>query len=184
MLSGRVRAGRWWCAASRVWAKLATDSGGWRAINRCGQPFMVLLYPGSADEYNQSAPADNLASDGDRIAKMVASVVAAHGTAEDPEAYGQAIAELLLPDILPYRIGTPASFGFAGRNGRTLTDNFYVEGTVTGPKVNGAIKGVDYINVRADEKASAPSGGWHPTARGWGNVLVRRRPVRGPLGWP
>ncbi|GAA1307463.1 hypothetical protein Psi02_46090 [Planotetraspora silvatica] len=25
--------------------------------------------------------------------------------------------------MLPYRVGTPASFGFAGWNGRTLTDN-------------------------------------------------------------
>jgi hypothetical protein len=29
----------------------------------------------------------------------------------------------LLPDVLPYRIGTPAGFSFAGFNGRTLGDN-------------------------------------------------------------
>ena len=29
----------------------------------------------------------------------------------------------LFPDVLPYLVGTPASYGFAGRNGRTLADN-------------------------------------------------------------
>jgi hypothetical protein len=33
------------------------------------------------------------------------------------------VAERLLPDLLPYRIGTPAAFSFAGFNGRTLADN-------------------------------------------------------------
>lgn len=108
-----------------VWATtaLATDAGGWRVINRVGHPFMTLLYPGSADEHYQGEPADDLTSDSDRIAKMIASVVAANGTAEDPDAYGRTVAGLLLPDILRYEIGTPASSGFAGRNGRTLTDN-------------------------------------------------------------
>lgn len=27
------------------------------------------------------------------------------------------------PDVLPYRVGSPAVYGFAGCNGRTLTDN-------------------------------------------------------------
>jgi hypothetical protein len=49
--------------------------------------------------------------------------VAASGTAGDPEGYGQTVAGQLLPDILPYQIGTPATFGFAVRNGRTLADN-------------------------------------------------------------
>ena len=29
----------------------------------------------------------------------------------------------LFPDVLPYVIGTPATYGFAGFNGRTLADN-------------------------------------------------------------
>ncbi len=29
----------------------------------------------------------------------------------------------MLPDVLPYVVGTPAVFGFATRNGRTLADN-------------------------------------------------------------
>ena len=33
------------------------------------------------------------------------------------------MARELFPDVLPYVIGTPATFGFAVRNGRTLADN-------------------------------------------------------------
>lgn len=33
------------------------------------------------------------------------------------------MARELFPDVLPYVIGTPATFGFAVRNGRTMADN-------------------------------------------------------------
>ena len=54
---------------------------------------------------------------------IIASTVAATGTSGDPEGYGQAVARELFPDILRYVVGTPAIFGFTGRNGRTLADN-------------------------------------------------------------
>jgi hypothetical protein len=41
----------------------------------------------------------------------------------DPAGYGQTVARQLLPDLLPYEVGTPATFGFAVRNGRTMADN-------------------------------------------------------------
>ena len=50
-------------------------------------------------------------------------MVAANGTARDPRAYAETVVARLLPNLLPYTIGTPAAFGFAGWNGRTLTDN-------------------------------------------------------------
>jgi hypothetical protein len=33
------------------------------------------------------------------------------------------VAAKLFPDVLPYVIGTPATYGFAGFNGRTQADN-------------------------------------------------------------
>ena len=33
------------------------------------------------------------------------------------------MARALFPDVLPYVVGTPATYGFAGFNGRTLADN-------------------------------------------------------------
>ncbi|WP_197077523.1 hypothetical protein [Hyphomicrobium sp. 99] len=34
-----------------------------------------------------------------------------------------AVAHRFFPNILPYTVGTPAAFGFAEWNGRSLTDN-------------------------------------------------------------
>jgi len=112
-----------------VWAAtlLATDTGGWQPINRAGHPMIQPIFnPNDSEEasrYNTTAPADDLANYGERFARLVAAVVAAHGTAANHQAYGEAVAALLLPDMLPYQLGSPASYGFAGHNGRALTDN-------------------------------------------------------------
>src|SRR6202453_5192862 len=112
-----------------VWAatKLATDAGGWRQINRFGFPMMwPIFWPNDiqfTDPANTRHPSEDLAAEGSHLASHVAAVVAATGTSADPDAYGQTVARTLLPDILPYVVGTPAVFGFVTRNGRTLADN-------------------------------------------------------------
>jgi hypothetical protein len=112
-----------------VWAatKLATDAGGWRQINRAGHPMMwPLFWPDDtdfSDESNVRHPSADFNADGKGIAGAVAAVVAAEGTSADPQGYGEAVARALFPDVLPYVIGRPAAYGFAGRNGRTLADN-------------------------------------------------------------
>ena len=50
-------------------------------------------------------------------------VIAANGTAGDRGAYGETVAHRVCPNILPYEVGTPAAFGFAEWNRRSLTDN-------------------------------------------------------------
>jgi len=112
-----------------VWAatKLATDAGGWRQINRAGYPMMwPIFWPTDThftDPSDSRHPSEDFAADGAHIAGQVAAVVAATGTSGDPQGYGEAVALELFPDVLPYVVGTPATFGFAGRNGRTLADN-------------------------------------------------------------
>jgi len=112
-----------------VWAvaTLATDAGGWRSINRVGLPMIHPLFTQFNEDLgnrlNAGRPADDFSTYGARVAKAIAGVVSAHGTAEDPQAYGERVAHRFFPNILPYEIGTPAVFGFAGWNGRTLTDN-------------------------------------------------------------
>jgi hypothetical protein len=112
-----------------LWAatKLTTDAGGWRQINRAGYPMMwPIFWPGDTDFSNPANtrhPAEDRAAAASFIAERVAAVVAATGTSTDPEGYGQEVARQLLPDVLPYTVGTPALFGFATRNGRTLADN-------------------------------------------------------------
>jgi len=112
-----------------VWAvtTLATDAGGWRSINRVGLPMIPPLFAQYNEDLgnrlNAGRPADDFATYGAAVAKAIAGVVAANGTAEDPRAYGEKVAHRFFPNILPYEVGTPAVFGFAEWNGRSLTDN-------------------------------------------------------------
>jgi hypothetical protein len=111
-----------WCAT-----KLATDAGGWRQINRFGHPMMwPIFWPDDTDfshPANTRHPSEDFDDDGKYIGDRVAAVVSASGTADDSQGYGQTVARELFPDLLPYVVGTPASYGFAVRNGRTLADN-------------------------------------------------------------
>jgi hypothetical protein len=111
-----------WCAT-----KLATDGGGWRQINRGGHPMMwPIFWPTDTDfssPANTRHPSADVSADAKHIGDQVAAVVAAAGTSADPRGYGQTVAAELFPDVLSYVVGTPASYGFAGRNGRTLADN-------------------------------------------------------------
>ncbi|MFI0353291.1 DUF4331 family protein [Actinomadura sp. 9N407] len=125
---GELRPGR----RIGVWGRalLATDAGGWRQVNRAGIPMVWPLFRalgGDDDsaEYRRDTiaqPADDPANDAGRIAAFVAAAVRRTGIG-NPEGYGRAVAAWILPDILPYEVGTPAAFSFAGFNGRGLADN-------------------------------------------------------------
>lgn len=105
---------------------LATDAGGWRPINRCAQPLVnTIFHPDDSDlasDYNTTEPLEDPKLYGDRIARLTAAVTGAMGTADDPDAHGAAVRADLLPDVLRYRIGTPAKFDRGDRNGRGLTE--------------------------------------------------------------
>jgi hypothetical protein len=112
-----------------IWGlvSLATDAGGWRPINRAGHPMMHPLFTQHdgdlGDQLNITRPAEDRAKHGKTIIDMIAAVVGAYASAEDPQAYAEAVAARLLPNVLPYRIGTAAVYGFNELNGRSLTDN-------------------------------------------------------------
>jgi Domain of unknown function (DUF4331) len=111
-----------WCAT-----KLATDAGGWRQVNRAGHPMMwPIFWPTDtdfSDPANTRHPSEDVSAAAKPIAGQVAAVVRAAGTSGDPDGYGRTVAGELFPDVLSYVIGTPASYSFAARNGRTLADN-------------------------------------------------------------
>jgi hypothetical protein len=111
-----------WCAT-----KLATDAGGWRQINRGGHPMMwPLFWPTDTDFSNPANarhPFTDFTADRDYVAQHVAAVARAGGTTDDPDAYGEAVANELLPDVLPYSVGSQATFDTAARNGRNRADN-------------------------------------------------------------
>ena len=112
-----------------VWAvsTLATDAGGWRSINRVGLPMIHPLFTQFNEDLgnrlNAGRPADDLSTHGETVAKAIAGVVSAYGTADDPQAYGENVARRFCPNLLPYQVGTPASFGFLEWNGRSMIDN-------------------------------------------------------------
>jgi hypothetical protein len=116
-------------ARAGVWAatKLATDAGGWRQINRAGHPMMwPIFWPDDtdfSDPVNVRHPSEDVSAEGKHIADKVAAVVSASGSSDDPRGYGQIVARRLFPDVLPYVVGTPATYGFGAFNGRTLADN-------------------------------------------------------------
>jgi hypothetical protein len=111
-----------WCAT-----KLATDSGGWRQINRGGHPMMWPIFWPDDTQFTNPAntrhPSEDFNADGKYIGDLIAAAVAANGTSDDPQGYGQTAARELFPDVLSYVVGTPATYSFAARNGRTLADN-------------------------------------------------------------
>jgi len=112
-----------------VWAvsTLATDAGGWRSINRVALPMIHPLFTQYNEDLgnrlNAGRPADDFATYGEAVTRSIAGAVSANGTAEDPKAYAEKVAHRFFPNILPYEVGTPAVFGFAEWNGRSLTDN-------------------------------------------------------------
>lgn len=111
-----------WCAT-----KLATDSGGWRQINRAGHPMMwPIFWPDDTDftqPSNTRHPCQDFDADGTYLGDLIAAAVAASGTSGDPEGYARAVVRELFPDVLSYVVGTPATYGFATLNGRTQADN-------------------------------------------------------------
>jgi uncharacterized protein DUF4331 len=116
-------------ARTGVWCvtKLATDAGGWRQINRAGHPMMwPIFWPTDTDFANPANtrhPSEDVSAAAGYIGDQIAAVVAAAGTSGDPAGYGRAVAGKLFPDVLPYVVGTPATYGFAGFNGRPMADN-------------------------------------------------------------
>jgi hypothetical protein len=110
--------------------KLATDAGGWRQVNRAAIPMMWPLFRAIGDSDDSArylrdtaaVPAADRANDEARVRDFITAAARNTGTA-NPSAYAEAVTQRLLPDLLPYRVGTPAAFSFAGFNGRSLADN-------------------------------------------------------------
>ncbi|MEU8819893.1 DUF4331 family protein [Actinoplanes sp. NPDC048796] len=113
----------------RVWsvAKLATDVGGWRQINRAGLPMIWPIFRDHDSEVSSHANETRPAEDRDRYGKateeLIRDTVRRLGTTSRPEAYAATVVQRLFPDTLPYVVGTAAAFSFAGFNGRRLGDN-------------------------------------------------------------
>lgn len=106
---------------------LPDHHGGWVQINRTATPLINTLFDFSADgtvDFNAGPPSEGQARFGQRAQDDVMAAVIANGTHTPGQAaaYGAYVRQLLFPDVLRYRVGTPAHFGHWTRNGRGLTE--------------------------------------------------------------
>jgi hypothetical protein len=98
-----------------------------RQVSRMANPVIVFYFGGGADPekltWLQGHPRDDRRVFRDSAIGFVAKAAAAAGRAADPNGYAEHVVDALLPDVLRYRLGSFASYGFAGRNGRALSDD-------------------------------------------------------------
>jgi Domain of unknown function (DUF4331) len=95
-------------------------------VSRWGLPLMTHAFitdEAVRDDYNRSSPAADVPRFSQIVADALARVTQLAGSADDPAAYAQRVVERLFPTTLPYVLDSAASFGFAGFNGRAMTDN-------------------------------------------------------------
>ena len=119
-----------------------------KQVNRWGRPLSAFVFnqtPEQMDEWNAAPPSRDTAAFYRRGADYLATIAKAAGTTQDPKGYAERVAASLLPDAMPYRVGTKAFYGFAGINGRTLTDNTFdvFMTTVTNQVVTDGARTVD-----------------------------------------
>jgi hypothetical protein len=112
-----------------VWASIATVKGNeFTQVSRWGNVLTGFLFANNADDaeaMNRSQPQQDRGLHRARAAERIASIVKATGTSVNPSAYGQAVAARLTPIVIPYRVGTPAVYGFGHVNGRALSDDAF-----------------------------------------------------------
>jgi hypothetical protein len=95
-------------------------------VSRWGLPLMTHIFitdPAAKDDYNRSVPAADVPRFSQIVADALPSITQLAGSTQDPAAYAQRVVERLFPTTLPYVLDSAASFGFAGFNGRAMTDN-------------------------------------------------------------
>jgi hypothetical protein len=103
------------------------DEGHWHQANRVGYVLVPHLYLFSTTDEERSRRHEHqpaLDSQYRALAEeTIEKYVRLAGFQSDPAAYSKCIAESILPDAVPYRIGSKAHYGLEGANGRKLSDD-------------------------------------------------------------
>jgi hypothetical protein len=109
-----------------VWASISLHGHApQRQVARAAWPLLKHLFvrdDHAGAHLNEDPPTCDYENAGARIVANVAQMARLIGSVGEPEQYGRYVANRVLPDILTYTLGTAASFGFAGMNGRGLAD--------------------------------------------------------------
>ena len=99
---------------------------GWKQINRAANVLMTHLFFGNNTPEIHEHIHHRPDTDTDRkyaISNRVLRTVSLAKTKDDPVGYADKVANILMPDVLSYRVGTPAKYGIQERNGRKLSDD-------------------------------------------------------------
>jgi hypothetical protein len=100
-------------------------------VSRWGYPLFTHLFlsdPTSqelAEKYHVTTPSQDVSLFAEPIAGFTAKLSSRAGAAGDPHKYGADIANRLCPSMLPYRLGSEASFTATTFNGRPLYQDAY-----------------------------------------------------------
>jgi hypothetical protein len=109
----------------KVWAETSIRENGDRTqVERMGLPTINTVFnhtDATKDAYNRAEPRNDVADYSDDVSGVVELITSLAGTAPDPAAYGDAIAGVLLPDVITYDTAQPANFAML--NGRALADD-------------------------------------------------------------
>jgi hypothetical protein len=128
-----------------IWSTItAVPPGETFQVSRWGNVLTAFIFapqPEDAESMNRSKPNQDKELHRARAALRIAAIVKAAGTAVDPQAYGEAVAEKLTPIVTRYRVGTPAVYGIGHVNGRALSDDSFdvIMSTVTNRTINDGI---------------------------------------------
>lgn len=109
----------------RVWGETSIKENGVRTqVERVGLPTINTVFnhtDAAKDAYNRAEPRNDVRDYSDDVSGVVELITSLAGTADDPAAYGDAIAGVLLPDVITYNTAQPANF--AALNGRALSND-------------------------------------------------------------
>lgn len=95
-------------------------------VSRWGLPLITNVFmpdAGMKEQFNRSTPADDQSRFIAQVSGVAERLTALAGSAANPADYAKQMTARLFPTMLPYALGTPAAFDFAGFNGRALTDD-------------------------------------------------------------
>lgn len=95
-------------------------------VSRWGLPLITNVFMPDADlkeQFNRTTSSDDQARFTAQVGQVAEKLTTLAGSSARPADYAKQLTARLFPTMLPYEIGTPAAFDFAGFNGRALTDD-------------------------------------------------------------
>ncbi len=95
-------------------------------VSRWGLPLITNFFmpdPEMKERFNRASPTDDQSYFIAQVSQVAEKLTTLAGSAANPAEHAKQLTARLFPTILPYELGTPAAFDFAGFNGRALTDD-------------------------------------------------------------